>query len=160
MKAQEAQRFPLFKEFGFPLHFGAHGGQGILLIPQKNSEVYFSKEYGFGELNLAPYLQVPFNQGKSITLRELMEELEDENEIRLASKPIGNERWFLASVINKFAKHGIINLDKRLAEKYKISNYDILSQGDAYNQTRVYKMDSYRGESLFEDPLMPRLPVF
>lgn len=93
-----------------------------------------------------------------MTLKELIETLQDNNEHPLDFKPIGDGRWFLASVINKFAIHGIIHTDKRIAEKYKMTNYDVLSKGENYDTTRVFRMDNYT-RSAFDLDLMPTSPI-
>ena len=148
MEAEEAQRFPLFKEYDFVLKIGSslNGGSGILLFPR--GDLYVPKQYGFGELNLAPYIQEPFNEGKKITLKELITELKDESELSLSSNSLGSKEWFLQLVINRFAKNEIIKVDRRFSDKYKLSNEDIISKGQNYDLTRVFNMVSRQREGL------------
>jgi len=156
MDANEAEKFPLFKDYEFGLVRTSHGGMGTLLVPKNG--VYRPKYYGMGELALAPYIQEPFNEGESITLKDLMVELEEENELTLGGKRLSGMDWFLEKVINKFAKHKIISVDRRMKDKYALTNHDILSKGENYDDTRVHDVTSYEGSSLFDSLSLDRGP--
>ena len=155
MKTEIAEKYPLFKEYDFAIHLTGSGGGGILIIPKK--EIYVSKSYGFGYLALAPYLQEPFNEGESITISDLIIELEEEGESSLVSSEIdrdlGREQPFLHQVINRFRKHGIVKLDKRAGLENTIDPTDILSVGENYDRVRVYRMQEYKGSE--DDILTP-----
>ena len=72
MKPKRAAEFPLVREFDFSSKLGVDGGEGTLLVPQKDKDLYLPRNYGYGELALAQYIQVPFNKNNSIRLERLI----------------------------------------------------------------------------------------
>ena len=148
MKQEIAEKCPLFKEYDFALHINGSGGEGVLLIPKK--DIYVAKNYGFGYLALAPYLQEPFNKGESITISDLIRELDEEGELGLVvDRNLDREQPFLHKAINRFRKHDITKLDKRAGLENTIDPKDVLSTGENYDKVRVYRMQQY-GENTGE----------
>lgn len=163
METKIAEQYPLLKEYDFAIHLTGSGGEGVLLIPRK--EKYIAKNFGFGYLGLVPYLQEPFNERESITISDLIIELDEEGESSLVpsgiDRDLGREQPFLHKVINRFRKHGIAKLDKRAGLENSIDHSDILSVGENYDRVRVYKMQQNSGsryESL--DPSGIPFPSF
>jgi len=142
MEVQKAEQYHLFKHYDFGIHFTGGGGTGILLIPKGN--LYVPKNYGFGCLALAPYIQEPFNEDKKIEMGDLIRELEEENEIVLIPSEIdrmlGRKEPFLHSILNRFRKHGIIKIEKKAGLESKIDIKDIISAGENYGKVRVFRM--------------------
>ena len=153
MEAQVAYQCPLFKYYDFGIHMNGRGGGGILLIPKK--KIYVPKHYGFGELALAPYLQEPFNEGEELEVSELKRILDSEGEILLGSElDFLEERKesFLHRVLNKFVVHDIVKINKVAGLELRIDPRDVLSAGQNYDRTRVYRIQEYSedaGEFLF-----------
>jgi len=147
MKQEISEQYPLFKDYDFAIHFSGSGGDGVLLIPKK--ERYVAKNYGFGYLALAPYLQEPFNEGESITIRDLITEMKEEGEHYLVpsevDRDLGREQPFLHKIINRFRKHEIAKLDKKAGLENSIHPNDVLSVGENYDRVRVYRMQQYSG---------------
>ncbi|MEK6933209.1 MAG: hypothetical protein AABW56_05470 [Nanoarchaeota archaeon] len=151
MKKQEAEQYPLFKDYEFALHFGGRAGQGILLIPKK--EIYVPKDYRFGLLALAPYLQEVFNENQSIKLWELIQEMEAEGDISLRAPDLildKDKQPFLYSTLNRYIRHNII---KREGLPLAIGLEDVLSAGENWDKTRVYKMTEYTSDGLDFPPM-------
>ena len=136
MKTKDALKYPLVKDYDFFPEMGSRGGSGILLIPSGDS--FISREYGFGELRLIPYLQKFFSNKESVSLGKLEHELDEEREISLSSRPIGDGEWFLEKVLKRLEKHELININKKgeivFREPLEIS------QGKNYEKARVFSM--------------------
>jgi len=127
------------------------GGQGILLVPKK--DVYIPKEYGFGLLTLAPYLQEVFNENQSIKLWELIQEMEAEGELIASNLTFSDEsrKPFLYSILNRYIRHNIV---KREGLPLTIGLEDVLSPGENWDKVRVYKMIEYISNGFDLPPML------
>jgi len=154
MEREEAEQFPLVRDYDFVLAMGPRGGHGILLVPRKKQ--FIARRYGFGLLSLIPYLQEHFNEGHSITIDDLIGELEDSNEIILASEPIiEGENRFLYTTLNKLGKDKLVAVDRRNpnGRRLDFTPMDLVSKGENYDTARVYSIENYSESN--QSPYMP-----
>src|SRR3989344_6326926 len=149
MDAEEAKKYPLLSKISFFPHEDHqelsrrivldNAIRATLLIP--NHGTYFVKEYCQPELAVLPYLQEVFNQGQSITVRELLKRYQAATgeDLRRNLEGITASEEFhgtamknpLQRVLSKFVYDGIAVLHRRLFLSTRID------EGRCYDKIHV-----------------------
>lgn len=147
MDLQEAQKYPLLREYDFALDISSSGGSGTLLIPKKNR--FVGKKYGFGHLSVLPYLQELLEENNSFRLKSLTDELEENEEIMIWTPGLDKLTEmtpFLYRTLSKFRKDKIIEIDRLINSKnrYDFTEEDTILKGENFDTARVYIMNSMR----------------
>tara|TARA_Y100000310_G_C20369638_1_gene662914 strand:- start:151 stop:594 length:444 start_codon:yes stop_codon:yes gene_type:complete len=142
MESTKAIKYPLLKDYEFGLVTGS--GRMVILVPDnsEDSENYTPRQYGLGLIHLIPYLQTPFNNGESISISNLIQELKDENEFSLIPNELDmslNREPFLMKSLKRFQRHNIVDVVKSFGNPDEINDLDSLRAGVNYETTRVYR---------------------
>lgn len=123
-----AREYPLLKDYDFTRLF-YRAGCGLLFVPREQG--FVSREYGFGELRLMPYLQNLFESNRQFRVSNL-EELMIKDD-RLFSSIITHEIPFYNSVLKKLHRHGIVILSEA---RRKLDPKDKIKKG-CYDHVRI-----------------------
>jgi hypothetical protein len=148
MDEPTANRFPKFRDYDFNSLDFSRGGEGTLLVPnaalgptwRTAPNAYVPKDYGIGELRVAPYLQTHLNAGDIFHLKQLADELKGfDRRILLASTEIPDKPALLFRALGNFHLDGLVNLEQtNSSEGTTFPEQTLISPGPQYNDIRVF----------------------
>ena len=144
MEKTEAEKFGLFRDYEFELHFGTPVEvKAVLLIPEEGG--YKAKEFLEMELRLVPYLQKYFNNQKPIKVENLYDELREENNFLIHRLSDGST--YLIQTLNRFLKYSIVSkkadlesIAQILTSSKSIGIEDTIVKGENYDHTKVFNV--------------------
>lgn len=149
MKTEQAKTFPLLRDVEFALYVGDYNVKSTVLVPK--SGIYVPKHYEYNELLLIPYLQEPFSQNKTTTLRKILQRYKEDHgddfvdifmqKLDEDLEEISRVPDNLADAVNRFLRDGLISSSKKIAKRHKGRDYTTkISKSRNYDKTRVFRI--------------------